>query len=236
MFTIIGGDGREYGPASVAQLRSWIAAGRANLDTKAKALGTEEWRRLGDFAEFSELEAPPPLPVTPPAIGVTATVASPASLPSRWLRLLAALIDGILRSLCMIPTMSVFFGHIIELAQSGQQPDPTELMHVIQSAFVHSIPYLLVLALVQCALLATRGQSIGKLICGLRIVRYRDAAPAGFVHAVLLRSFVPTVIDQIPLLGALFWIVDTCFIFSDEKRCVHDLIADTKVVSAKLPA
>lgn len=61
MFTIIGGDGKEYGPASAEQLRGWIKAGRANLDTKAKALGSDEWRRLGDFAEFSGPDAPPPL-------------------------------------------------------------------------------------------------------------------------------------------------------------------------------
>lgn len=61
MFTIIGGDGKEYGPATADQLRQWITAGRANLDTKAKALGTDEWRRLGDFAEFAAADTPPPL-------------------------------------------------------------------------------------------------------------------------------------------------------------------------------
>jgi hypothetical protein len=74
MFTIIGGDGKEYGPATADQIRSWIAAGRANLDTKAKAVGSEEWRRLGDYAEFS---SPPPLPSAAPAISV------PPSAPER---------------------------------------------------------------------------------------------------------------------------------------------------------
>lgn len=71
MFTIIGGDGKEYGPATAEQIRSWIESRRANLDTKAKALGSEEWRRLGDFAEFNDevpvpsaavATEPPPLP------------------------------------------------------------------------------------------------------------------------------------------------------------------------------
>ena len=52
MFTIIGGDGKEYGPATVEQIRGWIAAGRANLDTQAKVHGTDAWKRLGDFPEF----------------------------------------------------------------------------------------------------------------------------------------------------------------------------------------
>jgi len=52
MYTIIGGDGQEYGPVAAAQIRAWLTAGRANLDTKAKVLGTDEWRRVGDFSDF----------------------------------------------------------------------------------------------------------------------------------------------------------------------------------------
>jgi uncharacterized membrane protein len=75
MFTIIGGDGQEYGPVSLQQLRAWVAEGRANLDTQAKAVGTTEWRRLGDFAEFNangstavppSIRQPPPAAVTGP--------------------------------------------------------------------------------------------------------------------------------------------------------------------------
>lgn len=61
MFIIIGGDGKEYGPVTTAQVRNWIASGRANLETKAKAVGSDEWRRLEDFAEFGGVDALPPL-------------------------------------------------------------------------------------------------------------------------------------------------------------------------------
>lgn len=60
MFTIIGGDGKEYGPATIDQIRAWLAGGRANLETQAKRAGEEEWRRLGDFPEFGDQGAPPP--------------------------------------------------------------------------------------------------------------------------------------------------------------------------------
>jgi hypothetical protein len=49
---IIGGDGKEYGPVGVEQVRAWIAGGRADLNTQAKVVGTETWTRLGDFADF----------------------------------------------------------------------------------------------------------------------------------------------------------------------------------------
>jgi len=62
MFTIIGGDGKEYGPVSAEQVRAWITGGRASLTTKAKAAGSEEWRTLGDFPEFTGAAATPPPP------------------------------------------------------------------------------------------------------------------------------------------------------------------------------
>jgi len=64
MFTIIGGDGKEYGPVPEAQVRSWIMGGRANLQTRARRDGETEWKTLGDFAEFA---APPPIAVPAPA-------------------------------------------------------------------------------------------------------------------------------------------------------------------------
>lgn len=76
MFTIIGGDGKEYGPATAEQIRSWITAGRANLETKAKAAGSDEWRRLGDYPEFAA--ATPTMPGFAP-IPDAPTPATPAS-------------------------------------------------------------------------------------------------------------------------------------------------------------
>jgi hypothetical protein len=68
MYTIIGGDGKEYGPVSADQVRAWIAGGRANLETKVKALGTDEWKRI---AEIPELAGSGPVGVAPP---LTATL------------------------------------------------------------------------------------------------------------------------------------------------------------------
>jgi hypothetical protein len=53
MYTIIGGDGREYGPVSAEQVRSWIAGGRANLDTKVKEVGTDTWKTISQCPEIT---------------------------------------------------------------------------------------------------------------------------------------------------------------------------------------
>lgn len=53
MYTIIGGDGKEYGPVSVEQVRSWIAGGRANLATKVRLVGTDAWKSIADCPEIT---------------------------------------------------------------------------------------------------------------------------------------------------------------------------------------
>jgi uncharacterized membrane protein len=53
MYTIIGGDGKEYGPVSIEQVRAWIAGGRANLTTRVKAAGSDEWKAIADCPEIT---------------------------------------------------------------------------------------------------------------------------------------------------------------------------------------
>src|SRR5208282_2493462 len=73
MYKIIGGDQKEYGTLSAEDMRRWIAEGRLNAQTLAKAEGDEDFRPLGGFPEFvaalaaatAEL-APPPASVAPP--------------------------------------------------------------------------------------------------------------------------------------------------------------------------
>jgi hypothetical protein len=75
MYTIIGGDGKEYGPVPADQVRAWIVGGRANLETKARAMGADEWRRIADIPELAE-------PAAAPAAGVpVAPVAPPGGEP-----------------------------------------------------------------------------------------------------------------------------------------------------------
>ncbi len=230
MFTIIGGDGREYGPVSADQIRNWINSGRANLDTQAKVLGSEEWRRLADYAEFAPPGSLPPVmgpPLTGQPVAAGETDLALASLGQRFG---AALIDGVLKMLCWLPTASALWAVLGDQIRSGEQPSTAELMVAMEGVLSKSLPFLAVLAVVQCLLLSRRGQSIGKALLGLRIVRLANNHQAGFLHAFVLRGMIPWVIEQIPFLGGLFWLIDVSFIFGAERRCLHDYIATTKVV------
>ena len=67
MFTILGADGKEYGPVTAAKIHEWINGGRANLQTQARRVGEAEWKPLGNFAEFNPSPAAVPGATPPPA-------------------------------------------------------------------------------------------------------------------------------------------------------------------------
>ena len=69
MFTIIGADGKEYGPVSAEKLREWIASGRANAQTQCRRDGETAWSTLGSLPEFSAAFSTPPPPPKGNAFG-----------------------------------------------------------------------------------------------------------------------------------------------------------------------
>ena len=80
-YHMIGGDGKEYGPFSVEELRKWVTDGRAAAQTQIRAENTPDWQSLGDCAEFADLftstPAAAPTPTMPPP-GATPASAGPA--------------------------------------------------------------------------------------------------------------------------------------------------------------
>jgi hypothetical protein len=54
-YTIIGGDGKQYGPITETDLRKWIGEGRLNAQSLAKAESDAEFRTLATFPEFAAL-------------------------------------------------------------------------------------------------------------------------------------------------------------------------------------
>ena len=54
MYKIIGGDGNEYGPVDLEQIKKWILDGRAGAQTKVQPEGTTEWKMLGEIPELAE--------------------------------------------------------------------------------------------------------------------------------------------------------------------------------------
>ncbi len=68
IYFIIGGDGKEYGPITDADVRQWLAESRLNAQTLAKGEGDAEFRPLAQFPEFAEALATAIIPsaIAPP--------------------------------------------------------------------------------------------------------------------------------------------------------------------------
>jgi len=143
--------------------------------------------------------------------------------PSR--RLGASLLDTLITMVIFSPIMwfSGYFTRIKELTAKGSSWSVEQLLW----AFVG---FGVMLALNWRHL--GRGQTIGKGIMAIRIVR-RNGAPAERSHIILKRILPIHLIALLPVLGSLFAIVDALCVFRSQRNTIHDDIAETKVIDLR---
>jgi uncharacterized RDD family membrane protein YckC len=79
---------------------------------------------------------------------------------------------------------------------------------------------------IQLALLTSDGQTLGKKALKVRIVREDTDENGGFMTNVLMRGIVNGVIS----ITGVYAVVDVLFILMQNRRCLHDYLAGTKVV------
>lgn len=179
--------------------------------------------------------APLAPPVTASRFDAPATSANPYAAPStrladareegelvlasRMSRLGAALIDG---AVIAVPAI------LLAIAMPSLF-EPGAPMGRLTTLLVFFGVGALAFVIYQLVMLYRHGQTLGKKLVGIRIVR-SDGSRAGFGRMFGLRYFVPGLIGSIPVVGPIFSLVDILFIFGQEKRCLHDMIADTVVV------
>jgi uncharacterized RDD family membrane protein YckC len=92
---------------------------------------------------------------------------------------------------------------------------------------------------VQWALVANRGQSVGKMLLGTRITM-TDGRQPGFFNGVVLRAWPVVLVGFLPALTgptmkpftSLVMLADLAVIFAAGHRCLHDRFAGTEVVDA----
>ena len=140
-------------------------------------------------------------------------------------RLIATIVDNIL----IFTSFAAGFVLVAWLAKMGVMENPMESIRskkelgLISLVVLSSLPAMLVFG--QWFLLTTSGQTIGKKLLMIRIVTTSGKLP-GFLQAVVLRNWLRAVISVLPFFG----LIDVLFIFSDSRRCLHDYLANTRVV------
>ena len=142
-------------------------------------------------------------------------------LASRWDRLYAALIDAVLATLITIPVMN-YLGIMELVKEQGHIPiDMTIKLGI----------YGVVMFLVMHGYLLNKyGQTIGKSFLNISIVTLNNKKPE-FIPLILKRYLPLWLVGCTPVIGDLLVTIDVLFIFRKDKRCVHDLIAGTKVIN-----
>ena len=140
----------------------------------------------------------------------------------RGARLAATAIDGLLQAALLC---GLYFAMSDDPTTDAQTDSLFELSGLLM------LIALAVFGITQSTLLAKRGQTIGKKLLGLRILR-SNGERAGLGRLLGLRYGVGLLIELVPVIGMIYALVDLLLIFREPRRCVHDYIADTIVVRA----
>ena len=139
-------------------------------------------------------------------------------------RLGAAIIDGVILGFVTLVPVILFFGgwgaYVEKVATGG---------YIVK--VVLAVLGLCVYTVVNGAFLAKNGQTIGKKLVGIKIVRTDGSKPSvGYI--VLRRQGPISAFQLIPFAGMILGLVDILLIFRETRQCLHDNIADTRVINA----
>jgi uncharacterized RDD family membrane protein YckC len=168
----------------------------------------------------------------------------------RWTRLLAALIDGVIPAIIgAVIGFAVAFPAYQRYQQehvSGIAPPALGSSHHMTTtwAWLGGL-VLLGYCVYSLVLVYLYGQTLGKRTMDIRVVR-TDGSRVGLARVVFLRWLAVGLIGgmigsftsalHLPNIGFLISLIDCLMIFGAARLCLHDRIADTRVVGAAASA
>jgi uncharacterized RDD family membrane protein YckC len=207
-YKMIGADGKEYGPATISDLQSWVGEGRIGRTTLIWSDEQQLWLSANDlsFLDFSSQPAGKDVPLVPRAEG------EPASF---WSRLGGLLID--------LNVVNLFCSLVFTLPTESElrKMDQAEAMKQLLTA-----PWfqgmLLTIIFYTVVLHAVLGATPGKFATGTRVVTL-DGERIGFAKSLL--RFLGAILNFFSF-GAGYALAA----FRSDRRGLHDLIAGTKVI------
>lgn len=216
-YKIIGGDGAEYGPASLDELKTWIGDGRVAGSTQVWRSDLALWTPAARYAELQQALARLQASVSPAAVNQALRAAG------IWPRLGAYLLDRVV--------LVVLFMMICQWKHWEMPVLPAVLNDQAYHQFMDRYllfaqqvsPYLFLLTVLYDVLLnGTFGATLGKMAVGARIIGV-DGSPLGYSRA-LLRSLAARFTEMMLCVGYLWILV------RPDRRGLHDLLAGTRVV------
>ena len=158
----------------------------------------------------------------PPQAHVADLAPEQVVLAGRGTRFIAAVVDaliafGVAFAVMLIPAVR-------PLAEAQQKS-----MSFTSWMPVSVVVGVLVFLVVQGWLLITRGQTVGKVLFKLRIVRTDGSKPDAW-RLLGLRYGIGLLMNLNPLVSLIYSLIDSLLIFRESRKCLHDSIADTQVI------
>lgn len=148
-------------------------------------------------------------------------------LAERGDRLIANVLDGLL---VLVPILCM--GSAVVLAAVGSERSGSESWYLIAAVLgLVSLILFAMLLYYQLNMFAESGQTWGRRKQSIKIVR-TDGSRVSVGRLIVYRNLAIQAIGMIPFVGGIFPLVDILMIFRDNRLCLHDQIADTKVVKA----
>lgn len=141
-------------------------------------------------------------------------------LATKGARFGGAVIDGVISILALFPILYLtgFWDTAMSVEPGLSQLLMMGVLAVVLFFVIHGY------------FLAKYGQTVGKKVVGTRIVSVKTEQILPLSKIFLLRVLPINIVVNIPIVGALLALIDILFIFRKDRRCVHDLIAGTKVI------
>ena len=171
-------------------------------------------------------------PYAPPATDARTDRLVPVGgdpLASRLTRLAASMIDGILLMIILVP---------IQFMTGWVQRAGTQQMTLLEQLGM-SLLGMVVMFVMNGYWLATRGQTIGKILTRIQIVDFSSGQLLPFVRVyvyrylwmaplVIIGVLIPGPVDDLLINFAV--LINISLIFGADRRCLHDYLAGSKVV------
>jgi len=135
-----------------------------------------------------------------------------------------SLVQGCISSIFMLPLVAVLIGMGVFSGLEKQKEPPPELVGMFGLMYVVAIGISLVIPVVYEAIMLQKkgGQTLGKMALGIKVVTADGneiSAKQAWGRAAM-RSAI----------GFFCAVVDVPVFFDEEKKCLHDMVAGTRVV------
>jgi uncharacterized RDD family membrane protein YckC len=208
-YKIIGADGREYGPATLEELRAWTREGRVGRRTLVWNPAAAVWTEAARLVELADLSGAMPDAADAQAAGVETA--------GFWLRFVAFWLDNMFIAAA-----------VVLVAGLPTLPGADELKAEAILEWLKQIqPWLVTTAAAYKIFTTWRwGGTPGKRLLGMRVVRAADDSPVTLLDSAL--RFIGSMISEFLLMAGYLFAA-----FRGDRRTLHDLLAGTRVVRVR---